>query len=67
MADTKCTGDHSLHICELAKQQKFQKIKGYTNSPGSICVNCGRVANEKDYLCNPVSFANVFKDGFYYY
>ena len=67
MADTKCTGDHSLHICELAQQQKFQQIKGFADSPGSICVNCGRVANEEENLCNPVSFAKVFKDGIYYY
>jgi hypothetical protein len=67
MADTKCTGDHSLHICELASQKKFQQIKNYTGSPGHVCVNCGRVANEKEHLCNPVSFAEILKDGVYYY
>ena len=25
MADTKCTGDHSVHICEFAKQEKFER------------------------------------------
>ena len=67
MAETKCTGDHSHHICELAKQKHFQKIKGVVDSPGSICVNCGRVSNEKENLCNPVSFAEIFKDGLYSY
>ena len=28
MADTKCTGDHSVHICEFAKQKKYEIIKG---------------------------------------
>jgi hypothetical protein len=27
MADTKCTGDHSVHICELAQQDKFNDKK----------------------------------------
>jgi hypothetical protein len=26
MADTKCTGDHSIHICEFAKQEKFEIV-----------------------------------------
>ena len=67
MADTQCTGDHSVHICELAKQKQLQKIKGFADSPGSICVNCGRVANEKENLCKPVPFAEIFKDGIYFY
>ena len=65
MADTTCTGDHSQHICELAKQKQFKKITGVADSPGFVCTNCGRVSNAKENLCNPVSFAEIFKDGIY--
>lgn len=65
MADTKCTGDHSVHICEFAKQEKFEIIKGVTGAPGAICTNCGRVANGKENLCNPVLFSEILKDGVY--
>jgi hypothetical protein len=65
MADTKCTGDHSIHICEFAKQEKFEIIKGVTGAPAAICTNCGRVANGKENLCNPVLFSEILKDGVY--
>jgi len=67
MSETKCNGDHSMHICELAKQKQFNRIKKVTGAPASICVNCGRVANENENLCNPVSIAEILKDGVYYY
>ncbi len=65
MLKNECTGDHAVHICEFAKQQAYEKIVGVTGTPGSICINCGRVANAKENLCNPVSFSEILKDGVY--
>jgi len=53
MADPKCTGEHSIHICTLAKEQKYDEIKKLTKKPTSICYACGRVATDKKNLCNP--------------
>ncbi len=49
-----CTGNHSGHICLLASQDKFEEIKQVTKDPKFICFNCGRVADFKDSLCNPM-------------
>ena len=67
MAENKCTGDHSVHFCKYAEERKFDKITEAAGTPGSICTNCGRVANSKENLCNPVSFEELFKDGVYIY
>jgi len=49
-----CTGDHTGHICLLASQDKFEEIKDLTKNPQFICFNCGRVADSKKNLCNPM-------------
>jgi len=54
MSDSKCDGNHDGHICLLASQDKFDEIKAITKNPGFICFNCGRVADSKDNLCNPM-------------
>lgn len=54
MSENRCIGDHSGHICLLASNEKFDEIKQITNAPQYICFNCGRVANSKDNLCNPM-------------
>lgn len=54
MSESKCDGDHNGHICVLASQGKFEEIKEITKNPNYICFNCGRVANSKDNLCNPM-------------
>ena len=54
MADTKCVGDHSGHLCVLASQERFEEIKKMTMNPQFICFNCGRVADCKENLCNPM-------------
>ena len=54
MAENKCTGDHTGHICVLASNEKFEEIKCLTTNPKHICFNCGRVAESKENLCNPM-------------
>jgi hypothetical protein len=55
MAETKCKGEHSGHICVLASNQKFAEIKAITKNPQYICFNCGRVADCDANLCNPMA------------
>lgn len=53
---TKCgskTG-HKGHLCVLASEQKFDEIKELVNAPKFMCFNCGRVADSKRNLCNPM-------------
>ena len=54
MSRNVCSGDHSGHICVLASDGKFEEIKGLTKNPEHICFNCGRVADCKENLCNPM-------------
>jgi Fe2+ or Zn2+ uptake regulation protein len=54
MAKQGCTGDHQGHLCVLASNEQFTRIKELTRSPEFICFNCGRVADCKDNLCNPM-------------
>jgi len=58
MADKKCTGDHQGHLCVLASAGEFEKIKRLAGQPRFICFNCGRVADEKCNLCNPMSLTD---------
>jgi len=54
MAEKKCKGEHSGHICVLASNEKFEEIKAITKNPKHICFNCGRVADSEKNLCNPM-------------
>ncbi len=54
MAAMICNGEHSGHLCVLASDQKFDEIKELTQNPQFICFNCGRVADCKENLCNPM-------------
>jgi len=55
MADQKCTGDHSQHICSLAAGKEIEIIRRLTTEPQYICLDCGRVANSEDNLCKPAN------------
>ena len=59
MAEEKCTGNHQVHICELASNNKFDEIRPLVNKPEYICGNCGRVANTGENLCRPISLDDV--------
>lgn len=50
----KCKGEHEGHLCVLASKGLFNKIKEMTKNPKFICFNCGRVADLKKFLCNPM-------------
>jgi len=54
MAEQICNGDHASHICVLASNKKMEEIKELTRNPKFICFNCGRVADSKENLCNPM-------------
>ncbi len=49
-----CKGDHQGHLCVLASNGLFDKIKEITRNPQFICFNCGRVADSESNLCNPM-------------
>ena len=49
-----CNGKHEGHLCVLASKELFNEIKDLTRHPSFICFNCGRVADCKDNLCNPM-------------
>jgi hypothetical protein len=54
MGENVCYGDHLGHLCVLASNEKFEKIKRLTRNPKHICFNCGRVAELEKNLCNPM-------------
>ncbi len=54
-----CKGEHLQHICELVSKGDFGKIKELANAPNFMCVNCGRLADKNENLCNPLSLDKV--------
>ena len=54
MKQTVCKGEHKGHLCVLASNGKFDKIKSLARAPQFICFNCGRVADCDVNLCNPM-------------
>ncbi|MDD5678062.1 MAG: hypothetical protein PHW60_08755 [Kiritimatiellae bacterium] len=49
-----CKGSHKGHLCVLASDERFEEIKALVAKPKVICFNCGRVANSRKNLCNPM-------------
>jgi len=55
MAEKKCSGKaHKGHLCVLASEGRFDVIKTLVKKPKFVCFNCGRVADSKKNLCNPM-------------
>ncbi len=51
----KCgKGKHAGHLCVLVSEERFEDIKKLVRNPKFICFNCGRAADSKDNLCNPM-------------
>ena len=50
-------GDKAKPICKWKKTQYVKdlaKLKSVVKNPRYVCRDCGRVANEKKWLCEPV-------------
>ncbi len=54
MKKTVCTHDHDNHLCTLAEKDQIEEIKKLVKKPHFVCYNCGRVADAKMNLCDPV-------------
>jgi len=45
---------HEKHLCYLENLKvELSEIKKFVKGGKYICKNCYRVANDKEYLCNP--------------
>lgn len=55
MSAKKCKpADHKGHLCVLAGEGRFEDIKELVRKPKFVCFTCGRVAESKKNLCNPM-------------
>ena len=52
-----CAGKHRDHVCAMAARADFQKVAEVTSQPQYVCMNCGRVADVADNLCNPMALS----------
>ncbi len=50
----KCSGDHKGHLCVLVSEGMLEKVRVLVKNPRWLCFNCGRVADKKENLCNPM-------------
>ena len=49
-----CKGNHKGHLCVLVSEKRFEEIMDLVKEPKFMCFNCGRVADSKSNLCNPM-------------
>jgi len=54
MIKKKCKGTHKGHLCVLASDGRMDEIMALAQEVKYICFNCGRLANSKKNLCNPM-------------
>jgi len=54
MSEDSCKGDHAGHLCVLVSKKEFDRVKELVREPQHICFNCGRVADSRENLCNPM-------------
>ncbi len=54
-----CTGDHSKHLCELAANGEYEQIQKLAKEPYYMCLNCGRMADSEENLCNPIAIDKI--------
>lgn len=55
----KCAGDHAQHLCEVAGKERFDLIKELSKKPDYMCMNCGRMADGRNSLCNPMAIEDI--------
>jgi len=55
--DKPCTGKHRDHVCAMAARADFQQVAASAANPNYVCMNCGRVADVADNLCNPMAMS----------
>lgn len=49
-------GGKTKRLCKWDKQDyddKFKKLCKIVGKPEFVCLNCGRVASDKEWLCKP--------------
>jgi hypothetical protein len=46
-------------LCDLANEGKRGDIKRLALDPEYICSGCGRIADDEESLCSPVSLEDV--------
>lgn len=63
MNQTKCTGEHSVHICELSSKGRHVEIVDIVKHPKYMCMNCGRAAAAQKNLCNPEALDDIRPSG----
>ena len=54
-------GDKSKAICKWSKSQytkQMDQLLEIVCDPTHVCKDCGRVANEKKWLCKPAKMPN---------
>ncbi|MBC8453781.1 hypothetical protein H8D64_01855 [PVC group bacterium] len=54
MEDCKTHKNHGGHLCVLVAEEKFDEVKKLVKKPEFICFDCGRAADSKENLCNPM-------------
>lgn len=59
MEEKQCKGEHSVHICQLASEKKFEEIRAIAKDSNFMCMNCGRVAAVEKNLCYPIAFNEI--------
>ncbi len=51
---------HPHHLCKLTADglhlKKPKEYIGLVKKPQYVCKSCGRIAAEKNYLCQPIPF-----------
>ncbi len=55
----KCSGDHTQHLCDIAGNERFDLIKELAKKPDFMCMNCGRMADNRASLCNPMPMEDI--------
>ncbi|MHA1906398.1 MAG: hypothetical protein ACW98Y_03810 [Candidatus Thorarchaeota archaeon] len=46
--------DHDETLCEFFEHGTIDEMRKRVKDPKWICKGCGRAANKKEYLCEPV-------------